>query len=399
MPLPSKHASKDQNNLAHVMLGGGLSAFQPSSSLQVGDDEIPRRSFVKDLISEGIYVHPAEGWTMDVTPGRMDRWIAAFRLMRDNGVDVEVVKDHSFKADDGIGKVVDMYRGPNDDGKETLFAVHELVGDDAIELAARVQNVSVWVDHAFTDGKGTFYGEAILHSSIVQQPVVPNQQGFVPVAAGRRKVKAASLVLQQETQTMTIEELMAKAKEMLGAGDDLTVDNLFERLHERLLSFGTEKEETDKKLLDLTATNETLTKSVADLEAKAAGRAPDKDEPKVDPDAIEMLAEGTQAKVASLVDKGKLSPKAAEALSLALVGEAGKRNVRALSRVAAGGDEPIAKTILAALELNEIVEITEMTGYQALSRQSPGEDAKPNEGVVSQMVTAGGGAEPKPDQK
>lgn len=160
--------------------------FRPASGLKL--DAGPRRQrFVKDLIRVGNYVHPNGDYDLDVTTGRMDRWIAAFKAMQRSGVDVEVVIDHSFSAKDVVGKVIDLYR----EG-DTLYGVHELVGD-GIDLAHRVKNVSVWIEPDHRDGLGNSYGEAIVHSAIVQQPVVPWQTSFVPVDDEARPIAASML--------------------------------------------------------------------------------------------------------------------------------------------------------------------------------------------------------------
>lgn len=137
----------------------------------------PVQRFVKAVIRTGVYIHPTQGWKLEVTPERIDGWVAAFGKMRANGVRVEVPVDHSFKADDNRGFVVDAYR----EG-DRLMMVHELIGQDAIALAGRA-DVSVWIEPNFKDGKGVQYGEAIIHSSLVQKPVVPGLGAFVPMAA------------------------------------------------------------------------------------------------------------------------------------------------------------------------------------------------------------------------
>jgi hypothetical protein len=133
--------------------------------------------FVKDLIWSGSYTHPTKGWTLDVTPERMDKWIEAFDAMRSNGVDIEVPVDHSLKAEDNKGYVRRLYR----EG-DTLFGEMELRGD-GVDIVRKNRNVSIFLEPDVKDGRGNVYGEAITHVALVQKPVIPGQGDFVPIAA------------------------------------------------------------------------------------------------------------------------------------------------------------------------------------------------------------------------
>jgi len=152
---------------------------------QAGGEAPPRKRFVKDLIAVGDYTHPEKQWSLHVTPERLDAWVEHFNAARANGIDFEVTLDHSPSARSVIGYLTSIYR----DGHR-LMGVHEFIGDDAIDLAQRVKNVSVEIDPDFVDGKGVRYGESIVKSSLVQQPVVPGQLAFSPlrIAASRSRV-------------------------------------------------------------------------------------------------------------------------------------------------------------------------------------------------------------------
>jgi len=361
-----------------------VSPFRPMGALDTNEAGQPVQRYVKDLIKVGLYVHPFAGWELDVTPERMDRWVAAFGQMKEAGIDVEAVKDHSFNADDVVGYVVDMFRDVDEDGKPTLFGVHELVGEESIALAGRVKNVSIWLEQNYVDGTGREFGEAIIHSSIVQQPVAPDQKGFVPVkAASGRQAKAASLRQATGEPEMKIEDW----RKLLGAGEDLTDENLLERVGDRLSKLGGEKDDAVGKVTKLEQDIEAMKGKVADLEAKAAGRG----EPQVDPDAIEMLAEGTADKLDGLAAKGHITPAVAASLKVALVGKPGAYNARALSRSANGGTDPLAKLVIAALADNTPAKLGEHTKGQcvALSRTVPGgAPTETDADVVKTMVGA-----------
>lgn len=339
----------------------------------------PTRRFIKDLIRVGRYVHPVEGWSLDVTPDKLDQLAAAYHKMRQNGVDVEVVTDHSFKAKDVIGGLVDVYRRG-----DVLYGLHEFVGKTSIDLAEKVKNVSIWLEPSFVDGKANSYGEVILHSSLVQQPIVPDQAGFIPVEVAAGQMPAAVLAFSMQAMEISdMTEAQLKAIRTFLEDDKLVEADALAKLLDRHTALVADGVGADEKIT-------AATKEIAALKVKIAELDKDPDgEPKVDQDAVELLAEGIQSKAASLVTQAKLTPAASADLIDALIGAQGSRNVRALSRVYSGGQEPLAKRVLAALEKNDPAVLGEQTKSQAvgLSRVVPGEPStEPNEDIIKRQA-------------
>ncbi|MBI5724608.1 MAG: hypothetical protein HZA50_11655 [Planctomycetes bacterium] len=393
-------STADKPKLRKMALIASGEKFQLAGSLDESR-EIPRQRFVKDIMRTGVYRHPKNGWTLDVTPERMDRWIASFRAMRENGVDAEIVVDHSVKAADVQGELVDMAR----DG-DTLYAVHEFVGQDAINLAKKCKNVSVLIEKDFRDGQGNSYGEAITHSSLVQQPVMPGQLPFMPIAASLAGLPNSGIepfVLSVEgndpdhkkTQenNMSAEEItlkLADVRTLLGAGDDLTAENAAARLAEHLKKNADARAATDKQILDLKTQVESLSKKAASLKTET-DRQPD-------PDVLDQLAEGAEDRIDGLVSKSRITPAVAASLKDLLVGKAGGRNAWALSRNVSGTDESLIRGIVKALEANDVVKLGEQTKGQRIemSRNSPGgEEPDHDPKVTSNMVEMAGGAAKK----
>ncbi|HPS52797.1 MAG TPA: hypothetical protein PLK08_04515 [Phycisphaerae bacterium] len=357
------------------------SRFISASAQSLNKTGQPAQKFLKDMIRCGVYKHPVHGWTLDVTPQRMDNWVAAFNRMKENGVDVEVPIDHSMSAEDNRGYVVDMFRGGTEAAKDypqatdpkTLYGVHELIGDDSIELASRCKNVSVLIERDFVDGQGVAYGEAITHSSIVQQPIVPGQGDFIPLSkAGDVNAPIPVFVLSSEASKgknkknnveNTNMELFDGLKQQFGFGDDVTEENILSRIKESVDKTAEDNKTLSKQVTELNAKVESLTAKVDD--GKAAS--------KIDPDALDGLVEGTEARIEKLQACGKLTPAAAKVAHDVLIGEPGKRNTLMLSRKASGMDESIAKKVLSIVEANDPKELGEMTKSQTLSRQTPGE--------------------------
>lgn len=150
---------------------------------------MPARRFVKEMIRVGAYVHPTEGYKFSMDQARLHRLAAAFKAMQSNGVDVEVVKDHSTKAEDVVGYLSSVYV----EG-DKLMGVHDMIGEDAIRLAETVRNVSLAIEPDYVDGRGQHYGEAIVHSAVVQRPVVQGQTPF-KIAASAANAQGSRLHL------------------------------------------------------------------------------------------------------------------------------------------------------------------------------------------------------------
>ena len=365
-----------------------------ATSATIPANGTPVKRFLKDVISAGQYTHPIHGWSLDVTPERMDKWAGNFAKMRGNGVDVEVVKDHSLAAGDVVGYVTEMCRGGNPDfmsaypeakDPNRLYAVHEMRGD-GIDLVGKCKNVSILVDKDFTDGKGNNYGEAITHSAVVQQPVAAGQGEFMALSRGGVKERVSLYVMgsEQEPKETSMFNL-AQLREVLGAGEDLTEENALTRLSERLSASATEKQDLQKKLTNLETQVEDLKKG----QKKAAST--------IDLDALDMLAEGAESKIDGLVAKAKITPAVATDLKALFIGAAGKRNVLALSRTAVeGATESLVKQLCAALDKNNPVELGTKTKTQSFSRQTPDEQPKNHDQkVTDSMVEMAGGAAKK----
>ena len=335
--------------MAHVdkpfVLFGDTSPLKPVGEPDtVG--ELPRRRFVKDLIHSGTYKHPKDGWTMYVTPDRMDVWVASFNKMRENGRGVEAVKDHSFKAEDKVGDVVDMYR----EG-DTLYAVHEFIGDDAINLAQRVNTVSPWIEPNFKDGRNE-YGESIVHSAIVQQPVIDSQQPFKAMAASLSGTNASPLIKTNGASKMDLTEL----RTVLGAGDELTEDNAIKMVRDRITNAESEKTSASTKAQEAEA-------KVLQLESKLTEAAA-KHKTAPDADTLEMQAEVAGERFDALAEQGRVTPAVAASLKTLLVGDKGKRNAYALSATYSGRDASLAREIVDILKTNDPVELGEKTRAQ-----------------------------------
>lgn len=371
--INSNLAMAFNNGARAVLVYEGRAPVSTTAKLQAGDED-PKQVFKKDMIKVGVYEHPIWGWTMDVTEDRLHRWAAAFKAMRENGVDVEVPLNHSHDAADNLGYVIDMFVEPDDYGIPTLFGLHEIRGQDAIDIVARNKNVSVYIDSDYRDGMGRDYGEVIVHSSIVQQPVVPAQADFVPVAASLNSNNVAvnkipvlfASKVDLRSNTMT-DEMLAKLRELLGAGEDLTADNALSRIAERLTTLGDKNNELEQANIKLQGQIDQLK-----ADTKANSLADD-----INPNLAEQMASAGEKELNNLVNEGKILPAVRDKLKAAFVGEKGSRNIRALCLRGERADQPSTlDMVCSALAENDPVKLGEATKRQSkeLARMVPGKD-------------------------
>lgn len=377
--LQSKARAMLENLKMSILIGLGDVSEMVSAEMS-GEDGTPKRRFVKDLLSVGMYTHPVEGWNLDITTDRMDRWVVAFNRMQQDGVDVEVVTDHSRKAEDVVGRLTEMFRKG-----DTLYGIHEMIGAGSIELADRVKNVSVLIDQDFKSGKGVSYGEAIIHSSLVQAPVVPGQQPFEQIAASRVVDNVEVPVLMFGTKgAFEMNALVDGLKKLLGAGDDLTETTALERVKKRLTTLDAEKA--------------TLSKQVTDLQAQVKSKAASGVE--LPADLIEQMASTAKQQLDLLVEKGKITPAVAEKLAASLIGTSGQRQLSTLSLEASGNEKSVLTGVIEALQDNDVVKLGEQTGRQVIgmSRLAPDEEGEGDKGeTTNEMIAMSAGGAPSGD--
>lgn len=361
------HAQKlleEESDKKEASYAGYALNTEPVICLAVGDtkivDGVVHKFLKKDILKVGEYTHPKEGWRLSVTPEKLQQYKRAFDLMQKNGVKVEVPTDHSPDAKDNLGYVVEMSVEPDEKGVPTLYGIHEIVGDEAIGICQRCTQVSATIHRDFIDGKQNRYGEAIINSSVVQQPVIPGQGDFIPVKIaasmfGTGASKIPVLYLNLQGDTIMEKEMLAKFGELLGA-KDVTEQNLVEKVSGKI------------KELSLQVT--TLTEDVKKLSAKPDGKKADDKE--TDPNIIEPLATMADTKLSMLVAKGKITPAVKKELSEILVGSAGKRNILTLS-FGQEGKQSLLFQLCDALDKNDVLLLGQQTGIQSFGRTTEDE--------------------------
>jgi hypothetical protein len=295
----------------------------------------------KDVIRVGRYVHPRRRVALQVDRARMDRWARAFDRMSRNGVAVPVTVDHSAKARDVVGRLIELRRVG-----DVLYGLHEFDGQEQAMVAKR-NGVSLGIDPDFIDGLGRQYGEAIVHSSLTPVPVVPAQGEWDPdpPAESPRRFNHARLSqdrFNRRTTDMEItSEHLSEATALLSQDAPLTADDFVPRVLEHL--------RTNKPPV--------TTLSMSPLIDSGAAAA--------------ALVEAARAKRDLAVARGAITPAVADRLFARLVQSAdGRVNTVTLSRQAEG-ERILALAIFDDLAENRPVPMGEMSGLQTLARILP----------------------------
>jgi hypothetical protein len=323
--------------------------------------------FLKDLVRPGHFEHPTDGWKRDISAEDELNWLRSFQEMSANGVKVPIYTDHDDaeakdQSERTRGYLEDMWLGDTD----TLYGVVGFTAEDGPKLAQTVGQVSIFVDPNFVDGEGREYGEAITHVTLTPEPIVPGQGEFIPMS----RVSAAGPA--EESEEM--DELLKELQTRLGIEDEVTADNALELIG---TAFDAAKTEQQTKL-------DELTQQIAASRTK-------KDEP-LDPDTEDMLVEGAEAKLDKLVADGKITPAVSAKLAASLIGESGSRQGYLLSRHRSGTPKSVCRSILDALEDNNVVELGEQTRGQGLSLSHPSDaDQKASDEAADEMIEMAGG--------
>lgn len=322
-------------------------------------DDTPRRKFVKDLIRVGEYTNGGE--RIRITQEHLDEWVEAGAKFIAAGNDIPVPDGHTDEATANRGYAREFFR----EG-DTLYAIIEMIGEDAIKTAAR-SKVSIKTDVNYTDGKGNKYPNLITHIALTNAPVVPDQRGFVPIAAsiGGKQTRARLFRLALSTETNHMEALN-KIAAMLGVDGIESLDEaaLVEAIAKSIEAMKGMSKDADKKADEMEAA---LTALKASL-----------NKPAPDPMLSKIVTENRTLKLSRLVDSGKITPAVQAKLGgmKFSIDEAGEAQFSAL---------------VDALSINNAVELGEKTKAQgvSLSRTVPPKDFDARKAGADLMGTIG----------
>lgn len=304
-----------------------------------------RKAFLKDLITTGVFGRKKVKYA--ATDEKLDELVANTKTLLAQGDQVEVVVDHSKKAESVRGYLTDLYRKGSQ-----ILGVLQMLGDRGIALAEdSCQTVSLGIDDNHP------LGDVIDHVSISQKPEVYPQGGFIPL--GRSDGEAGLIYLSRENRDMDLKKLA----EMLGIeSDDLT---------EEVVAAEIEK---------LKKSETTQLSRITELEKKATEKAPPAE-------VLDARAELVDVRLDKLVELSRITPAVKEKLSKILTGAPEARPVVCLAR--GDGSESVAEAIAKVLEENDPVRLRdEKTGGQStvdLARDDDEDVTKRVDAVVKKM--------------
>jgi hypothetical protein len=329
---------------------------------------ITKSKYKKGLIKKGLYSHPVDDWEMNVDQELMQEWVDNFAEMKSNGVKIPVTKTHdNHNPDNLLGYADELFI--EDDW---LYAIVTLHGDASAELAERVGQVSIGVDHDFKDGKGNSYGDAIEHIAVVNSPVVPGQSDFEPYTENTQRIAAGryamlSLVSNKRKQNSMLNK---EQKQRFALSLNKTVEEVTDETIVELV------EAQSLQLREATKELSTAKTKIANYDASTI--------PLNDPSIVEERAELLEEGFDSLVTSGTVSQETVNELKLSLLGTKGNRNKITLST---GGavTTAIAKQVLAILKKQAPrVEFGSKTGSQTAILDDKGRAGK--EGMDKQQL-------------
>jgi len=268
----------------------------------------PVRTFKKEIVQAGKWRHPADGQLIDIPQARLSHWNSQFQAMKANGMKVYVPEDHTRNPDANRGWVTDM-----EVVGDKLVATMDLIGEDAIKLASRI-DVSIQA-RDLVDGKGNRYPDAIEHTALVADPVITGLNKFV-IQLSRAKTLGLSI-----------------------GGSSM------ESLKKIAASLGIEAGEMDEAALEaailaacgkLRAGNEEAATSLSAAQSELATLRLSAKPVDVDPDLLEHAAGNISSQLEVLTMSRQITPAFRDKAKVVLCGaDATKRPIVMLSRKAA----------------------------------------------------------------
>lgn len=372
---------KEQNNSAVLRLSTPAASPFTLAGAPRERNGHPVRYFRKEVLPGRPLVHPKTGRRFHYPPEKMDQLIATFSRMSDAGGKVYVPKGHqmTFNPDNNYGWVKGLERDGN-----SLYAIMELVGEDAIKAAAR-NDVSVCIS-PWRDADGNDYEEALLHVALCPDPAIPGLKDFEPIAASSGRTVEAPVFVEaaaNEENTMnklTAEQLQKARKHVPEFPEEPTPEQWL-ALVDKL---GTTATTTEGQLLASQSALENVTKErdtlKSDLQTKdnqiltLSRSSPDE---LIPPSIRSLVVKTHQDRMKALVPK--LGKPVVDALSDLLIGKDAKSaNVLMLS---VSGDQGESMTEQ-LVDILEKVEPAPPLGEQdqplALSRGLPANHQKPD---------------------
>ena len=170
-------------------LATGLALFLPPSELsefKLSDiDSDGVQLYEKEVIYADEFTQEIPGLPtkqFSVPPAMIFHWHESTQRMLGNGVKIPMPVGHTENAEANRATVVGSRVGMNEKNKLALY-VKCKPRDKDVEKLFKTSDVSIFVPHEKTDGKGNKYKLPITHVALTDYPTIPGMSGFKPLAA------------------------------------------------------------------------------------------------------------------------------------------------------------------------------------------------------------------------
>jgi hypothetical protein len=338
---------------------------------------LPAFYYWKDALTSGRYVHPTKQFSLKVTPQRLAALARNFHEMKQAGIAVPILADHAERADSALGFIVDV---KVENG--WLRELHQFLGPEARDLGLR-NGVSLGLAPAYVDGRGRNWGEAIAHSALTPLPVVAGQGPFEAAKPAESGIWTLAMTDEEDESSAAdppddagrddTEDAIAAppdpANPAAPDGPFILTPQQMDRLRQLIPDADVLDAATlvDRLLDLLEAANEE-----AGQEAETAAQAPTNLSSANDAVA-KVQRQMLQIRRNLLVERGALTPAAADALMAAMLPASGSTaGVVTLSNASQDATN-LAGAVFDALEHNHPAPQGELSGLQALARVPPGD--------------------------
>lgn len=136
--------------------------------------------FVKDIVRNGLWVHPRTGQQIKFTPQRLERLARNNERFLKNGNRIPYPDGHSMSSKDNMG----FWTGPFITQGGKLYGVVEPTDERAKKdmLSGSLDSVSALIEFDYQDPKGNKYDEVMVHICGTNYPVLTEQGRFVKLS-------------------------------------------------------------------------------------------------------------------------------------------------------------------------------------------------------------------------
>lgn len=202
------------------------------------------RTYRKEVVYLGNFIKrdPKSGsvqFELPVDETLLDHWVATFKKMQAEGIDVPVPLEHTADPEKNRGKVIKLTKeqNPHREGP-SLYAYIQFRDAESEKMAASSQ-VSLYSPPEFVSGKDTKYVRPIRHVALTDYPLIPGLANF-------EKAVVASLVSNSEEDEMTVRELASRlGVDISASASDEEIVQTFETWSAEMEEEGTTTESED----------------------------------------------------------------------------------------------------------------------------------------------------------